>query len=675
MRILYESLQFLGHTSLDSFWFPIGIWTLVALVAFILIKSFRKLSPLYHYHFRVATLVAIPFGLVSTAILQSIRSNVSSSNAFDSAIFIVESPISYSYSPRVETAIFSPNWFEPTFILGVFSSALFVISLIMIVRLIWSYFTLKKLDQSLAHTQLGAFEQFESLQKKDVRIAYYNHPLVPFTFGWKQPIIVLPNSIKDDPEKVRMTIQHELVHIQRGDYLLQLILSVIESIFWFHPLIHFGSREIEIYREISCDHEVLNTSGISQKNYASMLYELVPFDRGIGSFSVNMAVKNSTLKQRIETMKYHKLHKSSLKRSLIMLFAMTLLITLPIACSDLQGQQTLKQSEIEDEYYSMMIQSVSINGILVQDKLIGGGGGSGIGSVYLGTRNNGIFVFSLAKINGAKKRGKISGNKINFDISDLDVEIISSTPILKNKEEAGIWVRHFPEYNAYGTSGFFPRTGVDFETEFERFKTFENEAGEYYKVTDKMPELIGGLIELQKKVVYPLEAKKKGIQGRVVVQFIVDEEGNVIEPKITRGIGGGCDEAALEAITKVEFSPGIKNGVPVKTQYSLPIIFSLEGSTDDKEAKNTFSNTYPDGRVFKVFILEDSNGVLAIRVTNKNNTPLEGSTLKYEGLEDVQGIVAGKNGLLTLRNLDTGKYNFIVSHPDYNPSKFTIDMK
>ena len=76
----------------------------------------------------------------------------------------------------------------------------------------------------------------------------------------------------------------------------------------------FQNKEIEIYREISCDQEVLNTSNISIKNYASMLLELIPVNQLYNDFSLNMAAQQSTLKKRISTMKYHHLYKSSLKK-------------------------------------------------------------------------------------------------------------------------------------------------------------------------------------------------------------------------------------------------------------------------------------------------------------------------------------------------------------------------
>lgn len=574
MRSFYESIQLLGLQSLDAFWFPMLVWTFVALLAFIGLKLFRKLNPIYLYHLRVATIAAIPIGFFTSFLIQKLGTSFNTSS-FDPAVFVVETPQTFYLQADYSLVEFAPNWFEPNFLIGLATSLIVLGSLVMLIRLILNYFDLKKLYSSLIKIELRELPEFDHAEYSEIKLAFHQHPMVPFTFGWKTPVIVLPEHIVEDYEKVRMAIQHELVHIQRGDYLIQLGLSVIESIFWFHPLIRLGSREIETYREISCDQQVLSTSGISLKEYASMLYELLPLNRELGSFSVTMAVKQSTLKHRIEIMKYHKLHTTSLKRSLLFFFVMTLLITLPIACSDLQGQQNLDQTEIENEYYTIMTKSISINGVSVQNSATGGVSGSGIGSVYIGTKDNGIFVISLNKVEGAKQTGKISGNSISFTINDLDVEIISSTAILKNNTQAGIWVRHFPEYSAYGTTGLFPKKDIDYEKEFERFKTIDGESAEYYTVVDKLPELVGGLSGLKRNISYPEEAKRQGIQGRVTVQFIVTEKGKVENPKIVQGIGSGCDEAALEAVKLAEFTPGIQDGKPVRVQYSLPIIFRL----------------------------------------------------------------------------------------------------
>lgn len=99
---------------------------------------------------------------------------------------------------------------------------------------------------------------------------------------------------------------------------------------------------------------------------------------------------------------------------------------------------------------------------------------------------------------------------------------------------------------------------------------------EFILVPEHMPEPIGGMEAIYRRVTYPEIARETGIEGRVVLQFIVDERGNVVNPIVIRGIGGGCDEAALDAIQDVKFKPGLQRGRPVKVQFQLPIVFRLQ---------------------------------------------------------------------------------------------------
>ncbi len=99
---------------------------------------------------------------------------------------------------------------------------------------------------------------------------------------------------------------------------------------------------------------------------------------------------------------------------------------------------------------------------------------------------------------------------------------------------------------------------------------------EIFVVVEEMPDLIGGLGEIQKKIRYPEIARKAGVEGRVILQFIVDENGNVTEPAVVRGIGAGCDEEALRVVREAKFKPGKQRGKPVKVKMSLPITFKLK---------------------------------------------------------------------------------------------------
>jgi len=103
----------------------------------------------------------------------------------------------------------------------------------------------------------------------------------------------------------------------------------------------------------------------------------------------------------------------------------------------------------------------------------------------------------------------------------------------------------------------------------------EDEEEQIFVVVEQQPELIGGLQQLQASVDYPELARQAGIEGRVVVSFVVNKQGEVENPKVVRGIGGRCDEEALEAVKNAKFKPARQRGRPVKVRYSLPVTFRL----------------------------------------------------------------------------------------------------
>lgn len=100
------------------------------------------------------------------------------------------------------------------------------------------------------------------------------------------------------------------------------------------------------------------------------------------------------------------------------------------------------------------------------------------------------------------------------------------------------------------------------------YEDFNNEG-------DKMPVLIGGLEQLMSKMEYPEMARLAGIEGRVYVRFIVNEQGKVENSEVIRGIGGGADKEALRVARLAKFEPGYKDGKPVRSIYSLPFVFRL----------------------------------------------------------------------------------------------------
>ena len=96
-----------------------------------------------------------------------------------------------------------------------------------------------------------------------------------------------------------------------------------------------------------------------------------------------------------------------------------------------------------------------------------------------------------------------------------------------------------------------------------------------FVAVEEMPYPIGGIQAIQEKVHYTEFGRRAGIKGTVYIEAIIDEEGNVINAMIKKGIGGGLDEEALDAVLNTKFVPGKQRGKPVKVKLVIPIKFVL----------------------------------------------------------------------------------------------------
>lgn len=98
---------------------------------------------------------------------------------------------------------------------------------------------------------------------------------------------------------------------------------------------------------------------------------------------------------------------------------------------------------------------------------------------------------------------------------------------------------------------------------------------EPFVIVEEDPVLIGGLEGLQRRITYPNSCRLARIEGTVIIQFVVDKEGRVESAEVARGIGGGCDEAALQAVLEAQFEPGRQRGEAVRVRSTLPVRFRL----------------------------------------------------------------------------------------------------
>lgn len=96
-----------------------------------------------------------------------------------------------------------------------------------------------------------------------------------------------------------------------------------------------------------------------------------------------------------------------------------------------------------------------------------------------------------------------------------------------------------------------------------------------FVAVEEMPYPIGRIQAIQEKVHYTEFGRRAGIKGTVYIEAIINEEGSVINAIVKKGIGGGLDEEALNAVQNTKFVPGKQRGKPVKVKLVIPIKFVL----------------------------------------------------------------------------------------------------
>lgn len=145
-----------------------------------------------------------------------------------------------------------------------------------------------------------------------------------------------------------------------------------------------------------------------------------------------------------------------------------------------------------------------------------------------------------------------------------------------------------------------------------------------YLVPDEMPKFPGGMQAMMKylstNVKYPVEAQKKGVSGRVIIQFVVMEDGTLGQEKVVRGVDPLLDEEALRVVKAMpKWTPGVADGKTVKVRFTIPVMSSLSKKKNDHAPNmNIPELTIPSGQ----------------EVTNKNLVGVWQSCLVQPGEHD-----------------------------------------
>jgi beta-lactamase regulating signal transducer with metallopeptidase domain len=160
-----------------------------------------------------------------------------------------------------------------------------------------------------------------------------DHPRLLVTWGLAHPKVLLPADAPGWPlDRLRIVLGHELAHVRRGDWIVQMAAGLLRSAYWFNPLVWIACRQLRLESEHACDDAVLNL-GVEGTAYASELVDIARACRSERPLVVPAAAiaRPSSLERRVSAMLNARLNRDPITRSaslaaVIVLTAVTVLI-------------------------------------------------------------------------------------------------------------------------------------------------------------------------------------------------------------------------------------------------------------------------------------------------------------------------------------------------------------
>ena len=387
-------------------------------------------------------------------------------------------------------------------------------------------------------------------------------------FSW-MCFIVMNRSDYDEQNAAILT--HERGHIRLHHSWDLLLVDTLTALQWFNPAIWMLRSDLRAIHEYEADGEVLS-QGINARQYQ---YLLITKAASIGGYSLANGISHSTLKNRINMM----LHTKSPRRSLLKLLALLPIVAVALAVNAETVTDYVynePQTPVKKGNKAGVINLGAGKKIVVEkadEAKVEGALPADLekftvsGTVYDGSAaTKSPIIGAIVKIVGSKK-GTVTDMDGNFRLEVTAGDRIEA--IYMGFEPFTIGVsKVYSERNDYKI--MLQKEGTNRDT------------NKPYDVAEVMPQFPGGtgkLFEfLSMNVKYPVEAEKNDVQGRVIVTFVVEKDGEVSNAKVVKSVHPALDAEALRVINAMpKWTPGMQNGEAVRVKYTVPVTFRLQG--------------------------------------------------------------------------------------------------
>ena len=515
-------------------------------------------------------------------------------------------------------------------------------------------------------------------------------------------------------------LKHEFSHVKHGHSFDRLLSGLFRSFFWFSPFAHFNNRLLSEVHEYQADADAIEEFG-DRTTYSNLIITFA----GLHGQQPLTNPFSAHLKKRMIMLNNFKPGELSLVR---LLSGITIIIAVALFSSMIRPEKTgetinsAKNEPVSEIGTSGNIMAVAydIPDEKSDPEFIENSGTTppsfpGGDEARIAFFGNNIHYPAIAReknIQGTvllrvliDKDGKVTNPSIEKGIGGgCDEEVLRVVKMMPDwnpgtadgnpvEVEMILPVTFNLSGNKAGTKAdqdYFYRVPSDETTnkpdmQNDPAKKKINDKDEVFTVVENQPKFPGGeearVAYMQKAILYPEQARKNKIEGTVYVTFVVEKDGQISNAKVLRGIGGGCDEVALNAVQNMPpWIPGKQRGEAVRVQYNLPVKFTLgEGDKHSTysvpEEKKSANN-----EVFTVVeqppVFPGGEDARIAYLVNNINYPAEAKSKGIQGTVYVTFVIeqdGSVSNVKVLRSvhslLDKEAVRVIQSMPAWTPGK------
>ena len=366
-------------------------------------------------------------------------------------------------------------------------------------------------------------------------------PGIVGTWGWWRPCLLLPDDCETwTDDRIRIVLRHELAHIRRGDWLVQMSSEIVRAAFWYNPLFWIACARLRRESEQASDDAVLET-GVPPTEYASHLLDLARASRPVAA--VVPVARPSTLEWRIVAMLNASLVRRRPTRRTIFL-ACAVIAGITLSASSFRAATVVQPMPLTGTVYDMTGGVLPAAALTLENE-------------------NGIHLTATTDRNGHFDFGVVSPGSYRL-LADVMGFMALRQDVLLDSERA---------FNRSITM----QVGTLQET-----VTIKEQRKAGAAAASPGPLRIGGNLRAPMKTrdvhpIYPQAMRDAGFEGDVPLGATIGVDGHVTS---VRGLSASAHpaltQAAIDAVRQWEFTPTLLNGKPVEVFMTVTVRFSLE---------------------------------------------------------------------------------------------------